>query len=311
MLIAQRPTLSEETVDEFRSRFVIEPLEPGFGYTLGNSLRRTLLSSIPGASVTSIKIDSVLHEFSTIEGVKEDVTELILNLKGLVVSSEHDEPVTMYLRKSGAGDVTAADIAPPAGVEVHNPDLHIATLNGKGRLEVELGSEPLQQPGALLEHQLGVDPGGHLDRGVVRPRAVGVRPAFDAIAPQPRAVGGDLRLPVVETGVGAGHRDVGDGSVGVGHDDAGVDRVVPLAEDRGAHLERLGHDALGGQRAPVDGRTDVLDGDATDRSGLGRAGAGLGGRGGQSVRTLLLLSHVADATRSGQGTAPRSRRWVR
>ena len=138
MLIAQRPTLSEESVDEFRSRFVIEPLEPGFGYTLGNSLRRTLLSSIPGASVTSIRVDSVLHEFSTIEGVKEDVTEVILNLKGLVVSSEHDEPVTMYLRKSGAGDVTAADIAPPAGVEVHNPDLKIATLSDKGKLEMEL-----------------------------------------------------------------------------------------------------------------------------------------------------------------------------
>ncbi len=75
MLIAQRPTLSEDVVDDFRSRFVIEPLEPGFGYTLGNSLRRTLLSSIPGASVTSIKIDNVLHEFSTVEGVKEDVTE--------------------------------------------------------------------------------------------------------------------------------------------------------------------------------------------------------------------------------------------
>ena len=88
MLIAQRPTLSEDVVDEFRSRFVIEPLEPGFGYTLGNSLRRTLLSSIPGASVTSIKVDSVLHEFSTVEGVKEDITEVILNLKGLVVSSD-------------------------------------------------------------------------------------------------------------------------------------------------------------------------------------------------------------------------------
>ena len=138
MLIAQRPTLSEEVVDEFRSRFVIEPLEPGFGYTLGNSLRRTLLSSIPGASVTSIKVDGVLHEFSTIEGVKEDVTEVILNLKDLVVSSEHDEPVTMYLRKQGPGDVTAADIAPPAGVEVHNPDLKIATLNDKGKLEMEL-----------------------------------------------------------------------------------------------------------------------------------------------------------------------------
>jgi DNA-directed RNA polymerase subunit alpha len=138
VLIAQRPTLSEESVDEFRSRFVIEPLEPGFGYTLGNSLRRTLLSSIPGAAVTSIKIDNVLHEFSTIEGVKEDVTELILNLKDLVVSSEHDEPVTMYLRKSGNGDVTAADIVPPAGVEVHNPGLKIATLSDKGQLEMEL-----------------------------------------------------------------------------------------------------------------------------------------------------------------------------
>src|SRR5687767_1670160 len=138
MLIAQRPTLTEETITESRSRFVIEPLEPGFGYTLGNSLRRTLLSSIPGASVTSIKIESVLHEFSTIEGVKEDVTEIILNLKDLVVSSEHDEPVTMYLRKQGPGDVTGADIAPPAGVEIHTPDLKIATLNESGRLEMEL-----------------------------------------------------------------------------------------------------------------------------------------------------------------------------
>lgn len=138
MLIAQRPLLSEEVVDEFRSKFVIEPLEPGFGYTLGNSLRRTLLSSIPGAAVTSIRIDGVLHEFSTIEGVKEDVTEIILNLKDLVVSSEHDEPVTMYLRKQGPGEVTAADIQPPAGVEVHSPDLKIATLNDKGKLEMEL-----------------------------------------------------------------------------------------------------------------------------------------------------------------------------
>ncbi|HET7173002.1 MAG TPA: DNA-directed RNA polymerase subunit alpha [Nocardioidaceae bacterium] len=138
MLIAQRPTLSEEVVGETRSRFAIEPLEPGFGYTLGNSLRRTLLSSIPGASVTSIRIDGVLHEFSTVPGVKEDVTELILNLKELVVSSEQDEPVTMYLRKQGPGVVTAADIAPPAGVEVHNPELVLATLNDKGKLDMEL-----------------------------------------------------------------------------------------------------------------------------------------------------------------------------
>ena len=116
MLIAQRPTLTEEPVDDFRSRFVIEPLEPGFGYTIGNSLRRTLLSSIPGAAVTSLRIEGVLHEFSTVPGVKEDVTDIILNLKELVVSSEQDEPVVMYLRKQGPGEVTATDIAPPAGV---------------------------------------------------------------------------------------------------------------------------------------------------------------------------------------------------
>ncbi|MGI8675528.1 MAG: DNA-directed RNA polymerase subunit alpha [Nocardioidaceae bacterium] len=138
MLIAQRPTLTEDVVGDHRSRFVIEPLEPGFGYTLGNSLRRTLLSSIPGASVTTIRVDGVLHEFSTIPGVTEDLTEIILNLKELVVSSEHDEPVTMYLRKQGPGTVSAADIAPPAGVEVHNPELELATLNNSGKLEMEL-----------------------------------------------------------------------------------------------------------------------------------------------------------------------------
>ncbi|WP_454085458.1 DNA-directed RNA polymerase subunit alpha [Georgenia sp. Marseille-Q6866] len=141
MLIAQRPTLTEEVVSPQRSRFAIEPLEPGFGYTLGNSLRRTLLSSIPGAAVTSIRIDGVLHEFTTVPGVKEDVTEIILNVKSIVVSSEHDEPVVMYLRKQGPGVVTAGDITPPAGVEVHNPDLHLATINAKGKLEVELTVE--------------------------------------------------------------------------------------------------------------------------------------------------------------------------
>ena len=141
MLIAQRPSLAEEVVNENRSRFILEPLEPGFGYTLGNSLRRTLLSSIPGAAVTSIRIDGVLHEFTTVPGVKEDVTDLVLNIKELIVSTEHDEPVVMYLRKQGPGVVTAADIAPPAGVEVHNPELVLATLNGKGKLEMELTVE--------------------------------------------------------------------------------------------------------------------------------------------------------------------------
>ena len=139
MLISQRPTLTEDTEGDTRSRFVIEPLEPGFGYTLGNSLRRTLLSSIPGAAVTSIRIDGVLHEFTTVPGVKEDVTDIILNLKELVVSSEEDEPVTMYLRKQGPGPVTA-------GGTVHNPDLHIATLNDKGRLEVGTISDVTPQP---------------------------------------------------------------------------------------------------------------------------------------------------------------------
>ena len=141
MLIAQRPTLTEESISDYRSRFVIEPLEPGFGYTLGNSLRRTLLSSIPGAAVTSVRIDTVLHEFTTIPGVKEDVTEIILNIKQLVVSSEHDEPITAYLRKTGTGEVTAADISAPAGVEIHNPELVIATLNDDGRFELELTIE--------------------------------------------------------------------------------------------------------------------------------------------------------------------------
>ncbi len=138
MLIAQRPTLTEDPIADHRSRFVIEPLEPGFGYTLGNSMRRTLLSSIPGAAVTSIKIEGNQHEFSTLPGVVEDVTEIILNVKQLVLSSEEDEPVVMYLRKAGAGAVTAADIAPPAGVEIHNPDLHIATLNASGKIDMEL-----------------------------------------------------------------------------------------------------------------------------------------------------------------------------
>ena len=110
MLIAQRPTLHEEVVSDSRSRFILDPLEPGFGYTLGNSLRRTLLSSIPGAAVTNIRIQGVSHEFSTIPGVKEDVVEVILNIKDLVVSSEHDAPVVAHLSKSTAGPVTAADM---------------------------------------------------------------------------------------------------------------------------------------------------------------------------------------------------------
>jgi DNA-directed RNA polymerase subunit alpha len=142
VLIVQRPTVTEEVLTEdLRSAFSIEPLEPGFGYTLGNSLRRTLLSSIPGAAVTSVRIEGVLHEFSSIDGVKEDVTDIILNLKDLVLRSHNDEPVEIFLGGEGPGEITADFITAPSEVEVLNRDLHIATLNRKGRLEMYLTVE--------------------------------------------------------------------------------------------------------------------------------------------------------------------------
>src|SRR6201993_4984294 len=107
MLISQRPTLSEEILTDSRSEFAISPLEPGFGYTLGNSLRRTLLSSIPGAAVTQVRFDDALHEFDVIPGVKEDVTDILLTLKALVLPCESSEPVTLRLDKRGPADVTA------------------------------------------------------------------------------------------------------------------------------------------------------------------------------------------------------------
>ena len=141
LLIVQRPEITEEELSSDRSKFTIEPLEPGFGYTLGNSLRRTLLSSIPGAAVTQVKIDTVLHEFSTIEGVTEDVTDVVLNLKELVIRSENEEPTNVHLRVSGPADVKAGDIELPAGVEVLNPDHHIASLNRDANLSMELRIE--------------------------------------------------------------------------------------------------------------------------------------------------------------------------
>ena len=141
LLIVQRPQISEEEINDVRRKFTIEPLEPGFGYTLGNSLRRTLLSSIPGAAVTQVNIDGVLHEFSTIEGVAEDVTDIVLNLKGLVIRSDNEEASTVHLRSNGPGEVTAADIQLPAGVEILNTDHHIATLNKNSSLSMELRVE--------------------------------------------------------------------------------------------------------------------------------------------------------------------------
>lgn len=141
MLITQRPTIEEEPVAENRSRFIVEPLEPGFGYTLGNTMRRTLLSRIPGAAITSVRIDGVQHEFSTIEGVVEDVVDFILNLKQVVLRIDSDESQTLYLSAKGSGDVKAGDLKAPAGVEVVNGGLHLATLSASGRLEVELTAE--------------------------------------------------------------------------------------------------------------------------------------------------------------------------
>jgi DNA-directed RNA polymerase subunit alpha len=141
LLIVARPQIQEETLTPTRAKFAIEPLEPGFGYTIGNALRRTLLSSIPGTAISSVRIDGVLHEFSTIPKVTEDVTDIILNLKQLVLRSEVDEPVSAYLRAKGPADVTAGDIQPPAGVEILNSDLHIATLTRGANLEIEMTIE--------------------------------------------------------------------------------------------------------------------------------------------------------------------------
>jgi len=138
VFIVARPQIQEETITATRSKFSIEPLQPGFGYTLGNALRRTLLSSIPGAAISSVKIDGVLHEFSTIPKVTEDVTDIILNLKELVLRSELDESATAYLKAKGPADVTAGDIQPPAGVEILNPELHLATLGRGAGLELEV-----------------------------------------------------------------------------------------------------------------------------------------------------------------------------
>src|SRR5688500_15578338 len=142
MLVMQRPTVEPlGEAEGNRQRFAIGPLEPGFGHTLGNSLRRTLLSSIPGAAVTQVRFDDALHEFSTIQGVTEDVTDIILNLKDLVLTCESDESVTLRLDVRGPSDVTAADIQTTADVEILNPGLHLATLNAKGRLAVDITVE--------------------------------------------------------------------------------------------------------------------------------------------------------------------------
>jgi len=121
--------------------FVVEPLERGFGTTLGNSLRRVLLSSLPGYAITSVKIDGIQHEFSTIPNVKEDVTEIVLNLKGVILKIHGDGPKIMYLEASGSGEVTAGDIKADSEVEILNPDHHIATLDADAHINMELTAD--------------------------------------------------------------------------------------------------------------------------------------------------------------------------
>ncbi len=139
MLDFQVPRITSESVEDNRGTFTIEPLDRGFGYTFGNSLRRVLLSSLQGAAVTSVRIEGVAHEFSTIKGVTEDVTDIVLNLKDIVCKMHSDATeVEAPLVVTGPGDITAKDIDLPAGVEILNPDVHIATLEKKTKLELYL-----------------------------------------------------------------------------------------------------------------------------------------------------------------------------
>jgi DNA-directed RNA polymerase subunit alpha len=160
----QIPKIVHEEVGEHRGVFVIEPLDRGFGHTFGNSLRRVLLSSLEGAAVTSVKVEGTAHEFTTLPGVREDVTDIILNLKNLVCRLHGESPeVEVHIAKKGAGTVTAADIEAPAELEILNPDLEIANLSDRGRLEITLtiGRGRGYSPAELnrgLQHTIGVIP---------------------------------------------------------------------------------------------------------------------------------------------------------
>ncbi len=163
MIEIEKPKVEQIELTEDYGRFVIEPLERGYGITLGNSLRRVLLSSLPGTAVTSVKIDGVLHEFSTIPGVVEDTVDIVLNLKKLLVKLYTDEPVVVRIEANGAGPVYARDIIADASVEILNPDLYIATLQEDGSLNMEItvakgrGYVPAER-NKLPEHPIGIIP---------------------------------------------------------------------------------------------------------------------------------------------------------
>ncbi len=166
MIEIEKPRIEalDLAADGTYGKFVVEPLERGYGTTLGNSLRRVLLSSLPGVAVTSVKIDGVLHEFSTVEGVKEDVTEIVLNIKNLVLKINGDGPKTVYVEAEGPCEVTAASIKCDSEVEILQPDTHIATLGDGGRLFMEItldkgrGYVPAERNKQLMKPIIGVIP---------------------------------------------------------------------------------------------------------------------------------------------------------
>ena len=166
MIEIEKPRIEalDLAADGTYGKFVLEPLERGYGTTLGNSLRRVLLSSLPGTAATSIKIDGILHEFSTVEGVKEDVTEIVLNIKGLTAKLHGDGPKVVYIEAEEAGEVTAADIKCDSEVEILQPDMHIATVGEGGHLFMEItldkgrGYVPAERNKQLMAPVIGVIP---------------------------------------------------------------------------------------------------------------------------------------------------------
>jgi len=163
MIEIEKPRIEQVELTEDYGRFVVEPLERGYGITLGNSLRRVLLSSLPGTAVTSVRIDGVLHEFSTMPGVVEDTVDIVLNLKKLLVKLYVDEPVVVRIEAKGPGPVYARDIIADASVEILNPDLYIATLEKDGSLNMEItvakgrGYVPAER-NKLPDHPIGIIP---------------------------------------------------------------------------------------------------------------------------------------------------------
>ena len=211
----QVPRIISEKVDDRRGTFTIEPLDKGFGYTFGNSLRRVLLSSLGGAAITSVRIEGVAHEFSTVPGVKEDVTDIVLNLKDLVVRMHTDaDEVEAPLVATGPGEVKAKDIDLPSGVEILNPDAPIATLEKKTKLEVYLtigrgrGYSPAEE-NKSDEQPIGVIPIDSIFSPIrrasydVAAARVGQRTDFDKLDARPR----DRRLDRARGGAARGLRD--------------------------------------------------------------------------------------------------------